>query len=197
MRKTLLLMFAVCFLFSASSFAQRPDFQGEFVAGGHLGYALGMGDAFQDYTEPFTNTEFSSGAGLSFGGQFFYGWQEKFLIGGELMIQNYGYKVYTPANLTLGIPEMEVSDNELEINILANGLYAVNQSRESAFFLLGGTGLYDFGGMKMGLNGGLIYRRAISDNVYFFGMPRMHIVFTDNTPMMIQLNLGVQFPLGG
>lgn len=197
MKRTLLLLFVVCLVFSASSLAQRPDLQGQLVAGGHLGYALGMGDAFADYTEPFTQTKFSSGAGLSFGGQFFYGIQEKLLIGGELMIQSYGYKVTTPANLTLGIPETEISDSEMEINILGNVLYAASQTRESAFFLMGGTGLYDFGGMKFGLNTGLIYRKAISDNVYFFGMPRLHIVMTDSTPMMFQLNLGVQFPLGG
>jgi hypothetical protein len=101
-----------------------------------------------------------------------------------------------PPNLALGIPGIDVSETQTELNVMVNTLYAVSQSRNSALFLMGGTGLYDFGGMKMGLNTGLVGRKQVSDNVYLFGMPRLHIVLTDSTPMMIQLTMGAQFSLG-
>ena len=76
-------------------------------------------------------------------------------------------------------------------------MYAVNQTRSSALFLTGGTGLYDFGGTELGINSGLFWRKQVSDKVHLFGMPRLHIVFADSTPMMFQLTMGAQFSLGG
>lgn len=188
---------AICLIFSVSASAQMQDFKGQTWVTGHLGYAFGMGDAFADYTEPITNTEFSSGPGVGFGGQFYYGLNRKLLIGGELMFQSYTVKLYSPANLGLGIPEMDISETQTETNLIVNTLYAVSQSRNSALFLMGGSGLYDFGGTKMGLNGGLVWRKQVSDNVHLFGMPRLHVVLTDSTPTMIQLTMGAQFSLGG
>jgi hypothetical protein len=192
----MMLIAVLCLLFSATAFGQMSDLKGKMMATGHLGYALGMGDAFADFTEPFTNTEFSSGPGIGFGGQFYYGIQDNWLIGGELMFQSYTFKMSTPANLTLGIPEMEVSESQTELNILANAMYAASQTKNSTLFLLGGAGMYDFGGMKMGLNSGLVWRHQVSDNVYLFGMPRFHVVFADSTPMMVQLTMGAQFSFG-
>lgn len=197
MKRVLLMCVVFCLVISVSASAQMQDFQGQIWATGHLGYAFGMGDAFVSYTEPFTNTEFSSGPGIGFGGQFYYGLQNNLLIGGELMLQSYTVEMHTPANLALGLEEMDISESQTEVNIIANALYAVNQTRNSALFLMGGPGLYDFGGMQMGLNSGLVWRYQMSDNVYLFGMPRFHVVFTDFTPMMIQLTMGAQFSLGG
>ncbi len=197
MKRILLMCAVICLIISVSASAQWTDFKGQTWLSGHLGYAFGMGDAFVNYTEPYTNAKFSNDAGIGFGGQFYYGLQDKLLIGGELLIQRYTAKMTTPANLSLGIPEMDLSDSQTELNILVNTLYAVNQTRSSTLFLSGGTGLYDFGGMQLGLNTGLVWRQQVSDNVYLVGMPRFHVVFTDNTPMMIQLTMGAQFSLGG
>lgn len=197
MKRTLLVCVVVCLVISVSASAQMRDFKGQTWLTGHLGYAFGMGDAFSSYTEPITNTEFSSDAGIGFGGQFYYGLNTNLLIGGELMFQSYTAKMSAPADLVLGIPEIDISESQTEFNLIVNTLYGVSQTRNSALFLMGGTGLYDFGGMKAGLNSGLVWRRQVSDNVYLFGMPRMHVVFTDNTPMMIQLTMGAQFSLGG
>jgi opacity protein-like surface antigen len=197
MKRTLLICVAFCLIISASASAQMWDFKGQTWLTGHLGYAFGMGDAFTSYTEPITNTEFSSDAGIGFGGQFYYGLNSKLLIGGELMLQRYTVKMSAPANLALGISEIDISESQTEFNVIANTLYAVSQTRSSALFLMGGTGLYDFNGMQLGLNTGLVWRKQVSDNVYLVGMPRFHVVFTDTTPMMIQLTMGAQFSLGG
>jgi len=197
MKRILLICSVFCLVVSVSANGQMQDFTGQTWLTGHLGYSFGMGDAFLSYTEPFTNTEFSNGPGIGFGGQFYYGVKENLLIGGEVMFQSYTAKMSMPANLALDIPEMEVSESEIEFNLIANTMYAVSQARTSALFLMGGSGLYDFGGMQLGLNTGLFWRKQVSNNVHLFGMPRLHVVLTDNTPMMIQLTMGAQFSLGG
>lgn len=201
MKRSLLFLAVLCLAIAVSAGAQQTtrqmqDFTGQTWVTGNLGYAFGMGDAFANYTEPYTNVEYSSDAGIGFGGQFYYGLKYNLLIGGELMFQTYTFKVTVPANLALGISQSSVSDSKTETNVIFNSLYGLNQTRTSALFLMGGTGLYDFGGMKMGLNSGLLWRKQVSDNVYLFGMPRLHVVFTDNTPMMIQLTMGAQFNIG-
>jgi opacity protein-like surface antigen len=202
MKRILLLCAVFCLVISASANAQQQqkqmwDFKGQTWATGHLGYAFGMGSAFSSYTEPYTNTEFSSDAGIGFGGQFYYGLKYNLLIGGELMFQKYTFKMSAPANLALGLPGMDISKSQTESNIIVNTLYAVNQTRNSALFLMGGAGLYDFGGTELGINTGLVWRKQVSDKVHLFGMPRLHIVLADNTPTMIQLTMGAQFSLGG
>jgi hypothetical protein len=197
MKRSVQICFVVCLLLAASASAQMQDFTGQTWATGHLGYAFGMGDAFQDYSDPYTGAELSSDAGIGFGGQFYYGVKPNMLIGGELMFQQYKVSLHMPANLSLGIPEIDESDSQTELNILANTMFAVSQSRTSALFLMGGTGLYDFGGTELGLNTGLFWRKQVSDNVHLFGMPRLHVVFADTTPMMIQFTMGAQFSLGG
>ncbi|MHC4676417.1 MAG: hypothetical protein ACYTBZ_28345 [Planctomycetota bacterium] len=197
MKRTVLVCAVFCLVISVSASAQMSDFKGQTWATGHLGYAFGMGDAFASYSEPITNTEFSSDAGVGFGGQFYYGVKQNLLIGGELMFQRYTVKISMPAILALSIPETEISESQTEINVIVNTLYAVSQTRNSALFLMGGTGIYDFGGTQLGLNTGLVWRKQVSDNVHLFGMPRLHVVLTDTTPMMIQLTMGAQFSLGG
>jgi hypothetical protein len=197
MKRVLLTCAVFCLILAVSASAQMSDFTGQTWLSGQLGYAFGMGDAFVSYTEPYTNSEFSTDAGIGFGGQFYYGMQQNWLIGGELLVQRYTASISTPANLSLGIPEMDISESTTKVNVLVNSLYAVNQTQKSVLFLSGGTGLYDFGGTQLGLNSGLVWRYQMSDNFYLTGMPRFHVVFTDNTPMMIQLTMGAQFSLGG
>lgn len=198
MKRSLLFCAVLCLAISVSAGAQQmQDFTGQTWVTGHLGYAFGMGDAFSSYTEPITNTEYSSDAGIDFGGQFYYGLNYNWLIGGELMFQRYSFKMTVPQNLALGLSDYSVSDSKTETNVIINSLYGVNQTRTSALFLMGGTGLYDFDGMKAGVNTGVLWRKQVSDNVYLFGMPRLHVVFTDTTPMMLQLTMGAQFSIGG
>jgi len=197
MKRILLISLVLCLVISASASAQMWDFKGQSWVTGHLGYAVGMGNAFSSYTEPITSTEFSSGPGVGFGGQYYYGLKKNLLIGGELMFQKYTVKMSTPANITLGIPETNISESQTEVNIIVNTLYALTQNRNSALFLMGGTGLYDFGGTELGLNAGLFWRKQVSDKVHLFGMPRLHVILADSTPMMIQFTMGAQFSVGG
>jgi len=197
MKRTLLTCAVFCLVVAASASAQMQDFKGKSWVTGNLGYAFGTGSAFSSYTEPITNSKFSTNAGIGFGGQYYYGLKKNLFIGGELMFQSYTVKLSTPANLALGIPEIDVSARQTETNIIVSALYAVSQTRNSNLFLMGGTGLYDFGGMKLGLNSGLFWRKQVSDKVHLFGMPRLHLILADSTPMIIQLTMGAQFSIGG
>lgn len=195
MKRTILICAVLFLVISVSASAQKWDFKGQTWATGHLGYAFGMGNAFSSYSV--ASTEFSYGPGIGFGGQFYYGLKDNLLIGGELMFQSYTAKMSAPANLTLGIPAIDISDSQTEFNLIVNALHGINRTHNSSLFLMGGTGLYDYGGMQLGLNTGLVWRKQVSDNVHLFGMPRLHVVLADNTPMMIQLTMGAQFSLGG
>ena len=101
----------------------------------------------------------------------------------------------TAPNLSLGIQEYELSESTTETNIIVNALYGVNQTRNSDLFLIGGTGLYDFGGMELGLNTGLLWRKEMSPTWHIFGMPRVHVVLADSTPIMFQFTMGAKFSL--
>ena len=160
---------------------------GEMRINGYLGYTLGFGDAFPD------NDFMSVGPTFNIGGQFFYGWKENMMIGGELYLQNYTAKI--KANSGLGIPSS--SNGDMKFNILANLLYGMSQNEESAFYFIAGAGFYDYGGTSLGINGGILYEKAFGESMTFFAMPRLHIVFEDNTPMMLQLSSGATFPIGG
>lgn len=195
MKRILLICLVFCLLISVSAISQVHSFKGESMISGNMGYAFGMGDAFPSYTEPITNTKFSTDAGMGFSGQYYYGVKDNLLIGGEVMFQSYTSKLSSPANLALSIPATDISVSQTETNILVNALYAVNQTRNSTLFLIGGTGFYDFGGMELGINTGLLWRKQVGDNWHIFGMPRLHIVMADNTPMMFQLTMGAQFSL--
>ena len=193
MKRTLLIV-AISSLFVVSALtAQVRDFSGKSWVSGNMGYAVGTGDAFASYSD--ANMEFSTGAGLGFGGQFYYGVNQKFLIGGEVMLQKYTVEMSAPPNLALSLPGVDISESTTETNVLVNALYGVAQTRKSDLFLMGGTGLYDFGGFEFGLNTGLFWRHQVSESVHLFGMPRMHVVFTDATPMMFQFTMGAQLSL--
>lgn len=196
MKRTLSICVVFCLVISASAIAQMQDFKGKTWVSGNLGYAIGMGNAFSSYTEPITGASISSDAGIGFGGQFYYGLKKNLLIGGELLFQSYTVELSAPANLQLGIPATSVSASQTQTNLIVSALYGLNQTRKSALFLMGGTGLYDFGGTQLGFNTGLFWRKQVSDKVHLFGMPRLHIVLADSTPMMFQLTMGAQFSLG-
>lgn len=194
MKKCIVICAMLCLILSVSAMAQKWDYKGNMWATGHLGYAVGMGNAFQDYSV--STTEYSFGPGIGFGGQFYYGIKENWLIGGELMFQSYTASVKSPGDLSLGIPAVDVSESTTELNVIFNSMYGINKTKKSSLFLMGGTGFYDFGGMKLGFNTGLFWRTKVSDNVHLFGMPRLHMVMTDSTPMMIQFTMGAQFAFG-
>ena len=177
-----------------SAIAQFYDLTGQMMAGAYLSYAFGMGDIFKDYEDQYFKV--TSSAGIGFGGTFYYGLKEKIMLGGELMFQHYGGSVESKTTSPFGAYTGSGGASSTKLSILANGLYAMSYDDESAFFLSGGAGLYDYGGMKLGLNAGVLYRKMVSDKVYIYGSPRFHIVFGDVTFELLQLAVGVQFSLG-
>ncbi len=195
MKRIIILATAICFGLAISALAQEPvDLTGEMMASGYLGYSIGLGDMFKDYTEAYY--EYSAGAGLSLGGTFHYGLKENIMLGGELMIQSYKFESEYKGTPVPGVELGEFSDSETEVNILATGLYAMNYTDEKSFFLTGGVGFYDSGGMKLGLNAGIVYSMEVSPKISIFGMPRFHIVFADDTFELLQLAVGAQFSVG-
>lgn len=197
MKRIITLVAAICLCLGISTLAQQPvDFTGKMIAAGYLSYSIGMGDPFKDVKAGYTTFESSAGIGL--GGHFFYGMNENVMLGGELMLQNYGFKQETES-YTMGlitVPASSSSNSEMKFNIIANGLYAINAMDTKSLYAIGGLGLYDFGGMKLGLNAGIVYSVEVSPKVSIFGMPRFHIVFADDTFELLQLAVGAQFSVG-
>ena len=143
-------------------------------ASGYLGYTIGFGDAFSGARD----------AGFNFGGTFHYGIKEKMMIGGELGLQSY--------SVDLG-PLGSSSDTKL--NILGSILYAMSYEDNSGLMLTAGAGIY--GGFdSFGINGGIVYSHPVSESIQIYGMPRLHIVFDDSTPMMLSLSAGAFFDFG-
>jgi len=193
MKRLLIILVGIFVLTIPSAFAQLNDLTGEMLIGGYLGYSIGMGDPFKDYET--ANYKVTTNAGFCFGGTFYYGLQEKLMIGGEIMFQSYGGDVEYTGTSQYGYTGSGGASST-ELSILANGLYAMNIDDESAFFLCGGAGLYDYGGMKLGLNAGVMYRKMLSDNFYIYGQPRFHLVLADATFELLQLAVGVQYMIG-
>jgi hypothetical protein len=192
--KRLSIIIVVLFIITMpSAFGQFIDLTGEKLAGVYLSYAFGMGDPFKDYEDQYFKV--TTSAGIGFGGTFYYGLKEKIMIGGELMFQRYGGEVESKP----GAPAIFSGSggaSSTELSFLANGLYALSHDDETAFFLCGGAGLYDYGGMKLGLNAGVFYRKMVSDKIYVYGSPRFHLVFADATFELLQIAVGVQMMLG-
>lgn len=170
----------------ATTAVSAEDLEGEMFVNGYVGYALGFGDAFEDYETDFF--EFSVSPTFNLGGQFFYGMKENIMIGGELYFQNISAE---SEDKTSGV---SVSDSEFDANILANGLYAFNHTEEKATFGIAGLGLYDG---DLGLSAGIIYQQKVGESIMLFGMPRFHLLFTDPSGYMLQLSVGASFPIGG
>ncbi len=188
MKRGLLTLAMICFLFTMSASSQ--DLTGEMYVGGFLGYSLGMGDVFQDVDNAYY--KYSFGPGFNFGGTFHYGMNEKMMLGGEMMFQSYKADLeYKTSAYTFG-----GSGSSTEFNILGSVLYALSYDDESAFFLMGGAGLYGFGGMKLGLNAGVMYRKMLSPKLGIYGAPRFHLVLAESTYELLQIMVGVQYSLG-
>lgn len=165
------------------------DLNGQMLAGGYLGYSFGMGDQFDEYNHPNFKDEIN--AGFSLGGQFFYGLAEKLMVGSELMLQSYSRKIDYEDDA-----DPDFNDSELKFSILANALYSLNYTEETALFFIGGIGVYDRNDLGLGFNAGILYRMNIGDNLYVYGMPRVHFLLADPGGQMIQISFGLQYSIG-
>ena len=184
MKRVFVLTMALCLAITMTVTGQ--DLTGKMLAGGYAGYTLGFGDAFPD------DDVFSRNAGISFGGTFHYGINEKMMIGGELGFQSFKTEVELPA--ILGGSSSETST---EMNILFNGLYAINYTDdENAFFVTAGGGLYGGDDSELGIFGGIVYRKMVSETIGAYVMPRFHYVMSDPAMTMLQIAVGVHIPVG-
>lgn len=172
MKKVMAITIAVMLIMSFNAFSQ--DFQGLMKAGGYLGYTIGTGDAF-DIVDP----------GFNFGGTFHYGITDRLMVGGELGFQSYSIDFGT------------VDDSETKLNVLGSILYGMGYEDGQGLLLTAGIGNY--GGIDaIGINGGIVYCYPVSDgSIQLIGMPRIHYVFEDGSPLMITLSVGALFDFGG
>ncbi len=186
------------------------------MVGPYAGYAFGFGNRFKDYeasADRFT-AKTNVDAGFDFGGSFYYGVTDKIMLGGELMFQQ--YKVTTESNFDIpqlsqtGTPgshfankislaqatQAKESNSDLKISFLASGLYALSYMRASMLLLNAGIGLYDHGVTDLGFFGGVMYQRLMTETMSLFVLPRLHIVFADQSMYMLQVLVGLHFWLG-
>jgi hypothetical protein len=183
MKHVTTIMIVACVLLATSAFGQGLGPKGQMWTGGYLGYGIGMGDPFVD------EDAFSFKAGLGYGGTFHYGLNEKMIIGGEL-----GFQSYKTEFDFLGSKE---SSTTTEMNIFFSGLYTLNYEDGKALFLSFGGGLYGGDNSEFGFFGGILYRKLISEKIFLYGMPRLHLIMADETMKILQLSVGVQIPIGG
>ena len=177
---------------SAFAEGETQGVKGKKLVSGYLGYTLGFGDAFSDDEEVILGTtyKYSRSAGINLGGAFHLGVTEKLLIGGELGFQSYKAEV--------SVGSMSTSASDFETNILASGLYVLSYEEEKkGMFLNFGAGIYGGGDSNLGLFGGIVYHKEMSESYDLIFMPRFHYVLADNVkPIMLSLSVGVSFPVG-
>jgi len=188
MKRAILLMVALCLMVSGSAVAENGNgMKGWALVSGYAGYTIGMGDAFKDW-EAF-GVKYSQDAGISFGGAFHYGVTDMILIGGELGFQSY------KAEAT--VEGVSASDTEIKMNIIGSGLYALSWTEnEQAFFIAFGVGYYG-GWEEVGFNAGVLYSKMLGSGYPVFIMPRFHYVMSDPAATMLQVVVGVSFPVAG
>jgi len=189
MYRFLTIAFVVCVLaFSASA---QDGFKGKMMANGYLGYTLGFGDMFDDI-ESVAGTV-STDAGIHFGGNFLYGVSPKLLVGGEIFMQSYSSEVTWDLGI-LGSGSED--DSETRVNFGGIIWYNLQDQDQQDLFLCGGVAMYDMGDSEFGFNGGVVYNYMVSDNIGIFGMPRLHVVMSDPSAMMLSISAGVHLPFG-
>jgi len=199
MRITIISLFVVCLILSPSIFGQGIDMRNKTFIGCYGGYTLGLGVPFGDTKTKFvlyTETR-TFNAGIGFGGMIHFEATEKLMIGGEISIQSYKTKYETPsytvqyAGTAAATSE---SSSRSETNILGNCLYAINYSNQSALFITFGAGIYGGGDSEIGFFGGILYRKMVGE-IQGFVMPRIHYIMADTAMKMLQIAVGVQFPI--
>jgi opacity protein-like surface antigen len=188
MKNILMILVVMSLLVAGTAFGQGV--KGQMAVGAYGGYTIGMGDVFDDYE--LLDVEFSTSAGINFGGHFHYGLGEKIMIGGEVMMQSYKFE---SSGELLGV-SFDESESETKLNFMATALYAMNMDDKKAFFLTAGVGFYDFGDTEIGFNGGFMYRQMVSPTVGLYLMPRIHLVMAEDMFELIQISGGIQIPFG-
>jgi hypothetical protein len=131
------------------------------------------------------------------------------MIGGELMVQSYKWEAsydlnYIPLEkrnafakkFDLNQVDLSYSDTESKMNFLFSALFALSEMQKAALFLNFGGGLYDTGDNEIGVFGGLMYHKMMSEKLAIFLMPRLHMIFADDSFMLLQIMVGVHFWLG-
>ncbi|MFH2056611.1 MAG: hypothetical protein ABIJ61_11680 [bacterium] len=191
MKRTLLILVGLM-LIAASLSGQ--GLKGTMMITGYGGYTLGFGDAFKDYDLGYY--KFSSSAGITFGGIFTYFVSPKFGIGGELYMQSYKWESEYTGPTGIYYLDYSYSDSETKLNFLFDALYPLNYSDEKAMYLIFGAGAYDYGDTEIGAHGGIAYMKQLSPNIDLYIAPRFHVVFADETVMMVQITAGAAFGFG-
>lgn len=194
MKSTITLLSALLLLTAASAWGQ--GLRGDMSVTAYAGWSLGFGDDFDDYQ--LGGFDYSSSAGLTFGGIFHYRLNEMMAVGGELMMQSYKEEREASAEHA-DVPyylSREYSDTDSRLNFLFNGAYTLRYDEETGFYLLFGGGLYDTGETEIGINGGISYTKQLTPTLNLVGAPRLHLILADETVMLLQLTVGVQFILG-
>jgi len=196
MKKVVAIVAVMVLMMGLSAYAQDvASCKGKLNAIGYGAYAIGFGDVFDDTKMTVGNvtTEHSFDAGLGFGVIGQYGVLDKLFVGLEVGLQMYKAEAKTTG---AQIPVPDVDETNTEVNILANGMYAISYTDDlNAFFITAGLGMYGGDNSEFGLNGGFMFRRMLSPNVGVMVMPRFHYVMSDPAGTMAQIAAGVVIPI--
>jgi len=197
-----LLMFTSASAATKSSHKATSSFgAGKFAIGGNLGYSIGFGNAFKEYSYGFYNPYYGDWGwkiknklSFSFGAKFKYKINPKFSLGGVLEYQGGSVDVTRTGGYWGG----GASGSYHFTNLLASAIYHLNPQQKNTYYLDGGLGLYmGSGSTNMGVHMGAGVEHFFKPDLALDGGARFHIIFTSgNSTTYLNIYAGVNYYFG-
>jgi len=173
---------------------------GKFAIGGNLGYSIGFGNAFKEYSwgYPYNGGwygyKFKNKLGVSFGAKFKYKINPKFSLGGTLEYQGGSVDVKHSGGFFGG----SYNNSYHFTNLLASAIYNLKPQQKNSFYLAGGLGLYMDGNTNLGIHMGGGLEHFFQPNLSLDAGARFHVIFTSGeTTTYINIYAGVNYYFGG
>jgi hypothetical protein len=188
----------ILFMFTSASAATETSHKstggfgtGKFAIGGNLGYSIGFGDAFKEYSG--YGYKFKNKLGISFGAKFKYKINPKFSLGGILEYQGGSSDWETPGGWG-----GSYDDSYHFTNLLASAIYNLKPQQKNSFYLAGGLGLYMDGDTNLGIHMGGGMEHFFQPDLSLDAGARFHVIFTSGeTTTYINIYAGVNYYFGG
>lgn len=173
----------------------------KFAIGGNLGYSIGFGNAFKEYSYGFYSPYYGDWGwkiknklGFSIGGKFKYKINPKFSLLGILEYQGGSVDVTRTGSYWGG----GASSSYHFTNLIANAVYHLNPQQKNTYYLDGGLGLYrGSGNTNAGINMGAGVEHFFQPDLALDGGARFHIIFTSgNSTTYLNIYAGVNYYFG-
>jgi hypothetical protein len=198
----------VLFMFTSASAATKTSHKstggfgtGKFAIGGNLGYSIGFGNAFKEYSYGYYSPYYGDWGwkiknklSLSFGAKFKYKINPKFSLGGILEYQGGSVDVTRTGGYWGG----GASGSYHWTNLLGSIIYNLTPQQKNNYYLAGGLGLYmGSGTTDLGIHMGGGVEHFFQPDLSLDGGARFHIIFTSgNSTTYLNIYAGVNYYFG-